>query len=400
MNDRSNRDQAARRNTTGRGHVTPSTPVERNDISNIPTSASTSSSMRRNTASGRARERMAKRRQDRALPKIEWTWGIIAAAVGGALCLVTLVVSSIFRGGNVTVTATAAVVNGVVQPTVTTDYGITAWNGDRRFTILVMGLDKRPGEEGTGFRTDSLILVSINPKTQQIGLLSIPRDTYVAMPNQPDLVKVNRVYVLGELNRPGDGPKLLVQTMQYNLGMRIDSYVAVSFDAVIKLVDAIGGIDINVPAEIDDPEYPSMDYGYEPLYIPAGIVHMDGQLALKYARTRHGSSDFARAERQQEVIMAMRARMTQPQVIASLVPQALSLWTDLSQYVITDVGFDQALSLAWYLKDLPSDGIRKNSIFGEYLQATSVDGDDGALVINRSNIAALMTSVFGMDYNQ
>jgi LCP family protein required for cell wall assembly len=92
-----------------------------------------------------------------------------------------------------------------------------------------------------------------------------------------------------------EGGQLAVDTIQYNLGVRVDYYVLVEFDAFITLVDEIGGIDINVPYEIYDPEYPDMNYGYDPLYIPAGFQHMDGELALKYARTRHGDNDFERA---------------------------------------------------------------------------------------------------------
>src|SRR5258708_24243813 len=183
--------------------------------------------------------------------------------------------------------ATSTALPGVLNPTVAPTgvaLNIRAWDGKQRFTILLMGLDKRPGEIGTGFRTDTIMLLSVNPATRSIGILSIPRDLYMPLSNQPDLQRINSVYVIGELQRPGGGPRLVMQTIQYNLGIVVNSYVAVSFDTVISLIDSMGGIDINVPETINDPEYPDMNYGFDPLLIPAGQTHMDGPLALKYSR--------------------------------------------------------------------------------------------------------------------
>jgi LCP family protein required for cell wall assembly len=128
---------------------------------------------------------------------------------------------------------------------------VKAWPDKERMTILLMGLDKRPGEVGRGFRADTLILLSLDPETRKIGMLSIPRDVYLPIPNQPDMQPINSVYVLGELRRPGDGPRLTAETLSYNFGMPIDHFVVVSFETVIKLVDAIGGVDIDVAQAIE-----------------------------------------------------------------------------------------------------------------------------------------------------
>ncbi|MBX3080880.1 MAG: LCP family protein [Anaerolineae bacterium] len=379
--------QPERRSSTQRGHVTRLAPTE-----------DAASRIEPNGRASKARERSQRRREDSAYPKVDWTWAVMGAAIVGILCLVSLVISTALQG-NQQPTATLAVVNGTPAPTPTTDFKITAWDGQKRYTILIMGLDKRPGEEGTGFRTDSMILVSINPATKQVGMLSIPRDIFVPIPGDPEMQQINRVYVLGELDRPGGGPRKLMDTLQYNLGMKIDSYVAVTFESVIKAVDAVGGVEIDVPVTIDDPEYPDMNFGYQPLHIEAGRQHMNGELALKYARTRHQSSDFDRTQRQQQVILAIRQQAVKPEVLARLATNAPSLWNDLSQGLLTDLSFDQILSMGWYLKDLPSDNFKRGGLIDKYIQATTIDGNS-VLVINRSNTIELLTNVFGADYNK
>jgi LCP family protein required for cell wall assembly len=355
------------------------------------------------TRPGRARERAEQRRADAAYPQVDWTWAVIGAAVVGVVCLVGLVFAMAARQPSVaqpTPTSAMAANSALsAQPTPTTDFQIRAWDGQARFTILLMGLDKRPSEQGTGYRTDTMILVSIDPKTRRVGLVSIPRDIYVALPGESQMQVINRIYILGELERPGFGPRKLAEVVQYNLGMAVHSYVAVSFESFIRVVDAVGGIDITVPSPINDPEYPDMNFGYDPLYIPAGDLHMDGQLALKYARTRHQTSDFDRNQRQQQVIMAIRAQALRPEVLASLAGSAPSLWNDLSSGVLTDLKFDQALGLGWYLKDISADNIQRGAIERQYIQATQLDGVP-ILTINRASIAELLTQVFGADYNR
>jgi polyisoprenyl-teichoic acid--peptidoglycan teichoic acid transferase len=352
---------------------------------------------------GKARERAMRRREQtpgKALPTVNWSWGIIAAAIAGVIgviSLIMLVAASAQPKPTPTVTLAAYTGKTVTPPTPTLN--IRAWDGKQRFTVLVLGLDKRPGEIGTGFRTDTMILLSIDPATKTIGMLSIPRDLYVPIPGESDMQKINSAYVLGELRQPGNGPKVVAQTIQYNFGIPVNRYVVVSFDAVIGLVDAVGGIDLNVPQAIDDPEYPDMNFGFDPLYIPTGMVHMDGQLALKYARTRHTGTDYDRANRQQQVIMAIRQKALKGDVLPQLVGQAPALWDKLSKGVITDFTFDQALSLGWYLKDIPVGSIKRATIEDKYIQATQYNGET-VLTPNRAKIGELMIQVFGADYSR
>ncbi len=288
--------------------------------------------------------------------------------------------------------------------TPTQGLAIQPWDGQRRFTMLVMGLDKRPGESGTAFRTDSLIIVSIDPATHTIGMLSVPRDLYVSIPpntvvgNSYGLQRINAAYVIGESVKPGFGPQLTMQTVQYNLGIRINDYVVVDFGAVIGAVDTVGGVDIDVPAAISDPAYPNMNYGYDPLYIPAGHIHMDGNLALKYARTRHQSSDLDRARRQQQVITAIRDKILSVDMVPQLITQAPALWTQFSNSIHTDLTLDQLLRLGVYIKDIPKANIHQGVIDYSFVTSQMWQGMS-ILVPNRAAIGPLMVQVFGKNYN-
>lgn len=214
-----------------------------------------------------------------------------------------------------------------------------------RVTIIMMGVDNRPDEPVA--RTDSILVLTLNPKSGAAGMLSLPRDMLVHASLLDRDMKINTIHVLGEINNyPGGGPVLLSQTVSELLGYPIDYYVRVNFDGFRQIIDLIGGIDIDVAKEIWDDKYPDNNYGYDPLYIPAGRQHMDGALALKYARTRHGDNDYERAARQQQVILAVKDKIMQPGQLASLLPRMPGLVLALGKTVQTDMPIDKVLTLA------------------------------------------------------
>jgi LCP family protein required for cell wall assembly len=214
-----------------------------------------------------------------------------------------------------------------------------------RVTVLLMGVDNRPDEPVA--RTDSIMVLTLNPQTGSAGMLSLPRDLLVHVSALNRDVKINTVHVLGEINGfPGGGPELLRETVEELIGHPIDYYASINFDGFRQIIDLIGGIDIVVPKTIDDPLYPDENYGYDPLYIPAGLHHMDGALALKYARTRHVDSDYGRAARQQQVIMAVKEKVTQPGQLAALLPRLPGLALAMAGMIQTDMPLDKALALA------------------------------------------------------
>ncbi len=274
----------------------------------------------------------------------------------------------------------------------------TPWNGVSRFTVLVMGLDRRPGETGLAYRTDTLMLASIDPQSSSIGILSIPRDLYVEVPGIQYLQRVNTPMVLGELQQPGYGPRLAMQTVEYNLGMRVHDYLAVDFNSFVRLINAIGGLEIDVPESIRDPFYPDMNFGYSPFYISAGPQVLDGETALRYARTRHGDNDFQRAERQQAVMYAIRDKLLDPAHLPELVIQSPGLWAALQDGIYTDLTLEQSLQLALYLKDIPGGNVRTGVIDDRYaIDYTTPEGAQ-VLVPDRERLSDLLIRVFGANY--
>ncbi len=267
------------------------------------------------------------------------------------------------------------------------------WNGKERVNILVLGVDQRPGERGP-WRTDTLLVASIDPESKSAGLLSIPRDLWVEIPGV-GLDRINTAYVYGDLNKlPGGGPALAKRTVQYNLGEPIHYYVRVNFTAFQQVVDWIGGIDVLVEREINDPLYPDMNYGYDPLRIPAGRQHMDGALALKYARTRHGSSDFDRMHRQQQVILAIRDKVMNAGMLLKLLPRARDMAATLGNSVQTDLTLDQLVRLAQLGGEIDRARIQTATVDETMTSGWTTPQGANVLIPDRAKMAVLHNLIF------
>lgn len=181
------------------------------------------------------------------------------------------------------------------------------------FSVLLVGVDRRPDPE-EGVRSDTLILVHVEPAAGWAGMLSIPRDSVVQIPGV-GLRKINYAYSYGYSNAEAiygagtapdaAGGALAAETVAGFLGVEVDYIAQIDFSGFQRVVETLGGITVDVERPILDPSYPTEDYGYERLYIPAGLQVMDGPTALRYARTRHSSSDFDRSARQQQVLRAI-----------------------------------------------------------------------------------------------
>lgn len=369
------------------------------------------------------RERSKKRRVQGRNGGSDWAWVIIAAAMMGVFAIVLLGILIILRlpQDEIKVIPTANVVAELPTPIdARTEFvadgseidgdvlslpdgssiELKPWDGQSRFTMILVGLDRRPGETGLAFRTDTMMLVSIDPETSSIGILSIPRDLYVQVPGYTELQRINTPMVFGESRQVGYGPTLLQQTVQLNLGIRIHDYMAVDFQAFIDIVDVIGGIDITIDYTINDLQYPNMNYGYDPFYLPAGTHHLNGYDALRFARTRHGSSDIQRAERQQQSIFAIRDRILNLDMIPQLLIQAPSLWNTMSDNVYTGLSLEQIIQLGLYSKDIDLDNIKTGVIDFSYLQTYTTESGASVLIPNRARLGSLMTNVFGSSYSQ
>ena len=180
-----------------------------------------------------------------------------------------------------------------------------------RTNILILGVDRRPEETTFVTRTDTMMLTTVYAQERYIGMLSIPRDLWLLLP-QGFEGRVNTAHFFAEANAAGTGPGAAMDVVRSNFGVVVDHYVRVDLVGFVRIVDAMGGVDLEVPNALIDYEYPTYDYGTRVVAFAAGPQHMDGEVALAYARIRHGSSDFQRAERQQLVIQAMLTRLMQP----------------------------------------------------------------------------------------
>jgi LCP family protein required for cell wall assembly len=210
------------------------------------------------------------------------------------------------------------------------------WDGKGRLNVLLIGSDRRP-HEGS-YNTDTLIVASVDPKTGQVAMFSLPRDTVgIPLPNVPARSvfgptwnrKINALFQQARARPdlfPGgkaSGYQALKDTLGNLYGIRIQYFVEVDFPGFQKVVDALGGVTINVQVPVVDDGYPG-DHGQLRVYIPTGVQHMSGTDALVYARSRHGSSDFDRAARQQRVILSLRQQadfgaLANPGVLSALV---------------------------------------------------------------------------------
>lgn len=228
--------------------------------------------------------------------------------------------------------------------------------------VLVIGVDARNGE-GLVTRTDSVMLVGIKPQGFHASLLSIPRDLFINAPGY-GLQRVNIINVLGEAERAGGGPDLLKESLALNFGVQVDHYVRLDFTAFEALIDAVGGVTIDVDRRIVDYAYPTDDFGVETVIFEIGKQHMDGETALKYARTRHSDDDYFRAHRQQQVLSAFTRKLANPFHIPAVISALLShVDTDLSPFdllkmtpviLVNAGGFDRLVIDRDYI--VPVDG--------------------------------------------
>jgi LCP family protein required for cell wall assembly len=224
--------------------------------------------------------------------------------------------------------------------------------------LLIVGVDERPGHPEEGVRGDTLIVVHLDALGRWTSLLSIPRDTRMTIPDAGE-TKINVAYGQGyaaaeALYGPGTTPQqggmaLAAQTVERFLGLRIDGVAQINFDGFAAVVDALGGVDIDVPVAIVDEEYPTPDFGTMRVEFQPGMQHMDGATALIYARTRHADSDFGRAERQQQVLRAIAAKLKARGVLgdALLAPRLLGGLEGAVKTTLPIARPDMLLGLGW-----------------------------------------------------
>jgi len=287
----------------------------------------------------------------------------------------------------------------LAQQTVVVPDELVRWDGESRFNILVLGMDRRPGaRDNLNARTDAIMLVSFDPVSRRLGVLDIPRDIHLAVIDVADeLVRINTLMVRGESRAEGYGPYFAMETLQLNLGMYVDAYIAFDFEAFIDFIDFIGGVTIDVPYDIYDPSFPDMNYGYDPLYLAAGVQTLDGRDALRYARTRHGDNDYMRGQRQLQVLLAARDRLSDPLVSASMVRNAPQLFNNFRGHFYTNIQPEHLVYLGLSMLELSADDIATGSLNTQYSFNYNYRNQT-VRVPDRDLLGQLLIDVFGVDY--
>jgi len=258
--------------------------------------------------------------------------------------------------------------------------------------VLIVGVDERPDHPEEGVRSDTLIVLHLDPNGRWASMLSIPRDTQANIRGLGES-KINTAYGQGYTDAEAlygagvmpqeGGMALAAQTVEQLLqlpqrGQRIDAIAEINFDGFANLIDALGGITIDVPRAIVDDEYPTPDFGITRIEFQPGPQQMDGQRALIYARTRHSDSDFGRAERQQQVLRAIAAKIRERGTLGQilLAPKLLGSVDGTVETTLPIARLDTLAGLAWIASGLSPDQIGQTRLSPETAPNYREEGSD------------------------
>ncbi len=268
-----------------------------------------------------------------------------------------------------------------------------------RVTVLLLGIDERKLEHGP-WRTDTMILLTVDPVSQTAGMISFPRDLWVEIANYDGLRdRINTAHFRGDAdNYPGGGgPALAMETILLNFGIPVDYYVSVNFYAFVQVIDRLDCVPMTVPQTIDDPNYPAAEgTGFDPFHIEAGDHCMGGETLLKYARTRATfGSDFDRAARQQQVILAVRDHVLDTGRLPALITQANEIYGDVEAGVNTNLSMEQIIALAQMAAGIPEDRICTAVISGPYVESLETLPDGSQVIIwDDEAVRQLISDIF------
>jgi LCP family protein required for cell wall assembly len=222
-----------------------------------------------------------------------------------------------------------------------------------RINILLLGVDDGdPGNLESPRRSDTMIVASVNSTDRTVELLSIPRDTRVNIPGRPGYNKITEAYFYG-------GSDLAVRTVSEFLQIPINNYVVIDWQAFIKIVDILGGVDLKIEHDMnyEDP------YENLSIHLHKGDQHLDGKKAGEYVRFRHDElGDIGRVQRQQYFLETLTNQLLQ----AGTILKIPSLITTITHYVKTDLNSYTLLKVANILKDIKADSLHTDMVLGDF----------------------------------
>jgi polyisoprenyl-teichoic acid--peptidoglycan teichoic acid transferase len=244
------------------------------------------------------------------------------------------------------------------------------WGGKSAITLMVLGVDTRPN--GGDQNADVIIIANVDLINRKVAAVSIPRDLLVEIPGVGQ-GKINGAYNYGVKADPTSkvaGVAKMRDTLESVFGVYIDGYIMVDFNGFTDVIDAMGGVTIDVPNEIVDDQYPTDNYGTEVVRFTPGRQLMDGERALKYVRTRHQDSDDGRRERQLQVL---RALFEQAKSFDSI-SNGFEIITALGGSVQTSFYLDQQLTLAQLGYAMDDGDIQLSSLTAPLIWGGYTDG--------------------------
>lgn len=247
-----------------------------------------------------------------------------------------------------------------------------AWDGKSRVNLLVMGLDARSPDASAPL-TDTMILFTLDPAANTAGMISIPRDLWVKIPGS-NYGKINTAYSIGEMYQlPGGGPALATKTVENLLGVPIDYYAQIDFEAFVDFIDNIDGVKITTTERV---QLNIINTKFSQ-WLEPGLYTLPGDLALAYVRYREPEGgDIARSQRQQQVILAVRDRILEFDMLPKLIQRSPQLYANLSQGINTNLSLQEIIQLSIkVLNDIPRDQIVSAAIGWQHTNSgTSPDG--------------------------
>ena len=267
--------------------------------------------------------------------------------------------------------------------------------GDDRINVLLLGIDRRGGT-GWGYRTDAILVITVDPTAKTAGILSIPRDLQVTIPDIGE-DRINTVNVYGYLQHyPGEGPALLKRTIEDSFGISIDYYIMADYDGFKQIVDALGGLDVDVPITLHDTQYPDPKpddpHAYKTIHFEPGWQHMDGERALEYVRSRMSTSDADRSRRQQQILLAIHERA----LSTNLIPELPELAMILMDAVSTDITLEEMIEMARLATHIDTANL-KQVIIEDPLVYDHRREDGAAVLLPRwDQITPLIGELFGL----
>jgi LCP family protein required for cell wall assembly len=239
------------------------------------------------------------------------------------------------------------------------------------FTVLLLGSDDDAKFPPDRLNTQSMILVRVDPAARQATMLSIPRDLWVPIPNQGE-GKISTAYQVG-------GAPAAISAVESNFKVHIDDYAWIGLNGLVKLIDRLGGVNVVVTNPVMDNFYPSdlnagaYPYDYYRVAVLPGAVHLDGVHALQYVRSRHGDfrGDFARSERQQQVLLAIKAQASHLNVA-----DLPTLANAFNGEIKTSLGLTRIRQLMAVANDFDGAGVRRVVLVPPYTSDSVISGQD------------------------